>query len=369
MIKRFFAVFGGFAGFLAVLFLATALGGYAWARSYLFRPMNSADQSLVTFEVPKGANLESVSRRLFEHGYTNAWWSVYLIGKVQTMSKPEKPIKLIRGEYLISKSFTPRRLFDVITSGQVVTYEFMVPEGKNIREITEIVTKTGLVSAEDFKAALSDDDLMTQLELPFGTINFEGYLFPDTYRFSKPIEASEIVRAMVENGRARLDKDLPDWRTRAVRLKLSQHQLLTLASIIEKEAQIPSEREVISSVYHNRLRLGMRLQSDPTVIYGIENFNGNLTKDDLQRPSPYNTYVNVGLPPTPIANPGTASIAAALFPADTDFIYFVARGDGSHVFSATYKDHREAVRRYQLNAADTAGAAPAQNTPSPAPAG
>jgi len=177
------------------------------------------------------------------------------------------------------------------------------------------------------------------------TDTFEGYLFPDTYYFPKEAGVEKIISTMVERFRAVF---VPEWRERAIQLGFTVNQIVTLASIIEKETGTPFERALISSVFHNRLKKKMRLESDPTVIYGIKDFNGNLTRKDLKTVTPYNTYQIRGLPAGPIANPGRASLEAALYPEDTSFIYFVAKKDSTHHFSTNLKDHNRAVRKYQL---------------------
>ncbi|NJL58931.1 MAG: endolytic transglycosylase MltG [Desulfobacteraceae bacterium] len=169
--------------------------------------------------------------------------------------------------------------------------------------------------------------------------------FADTYYFPKGVNAQMILSAMVNRS---LMVFRSEWKQRAKDMNLSVHQVLTLASVIEKETGLASERPIISSVFHNRLKIGMRLDSDPTVIYGIENFNGNITRKNLETPTPYNTYKIYGLPPGPIASPGASAIEAALYPSDTDFLYFVAKGDGSHQFSKSLEEHRQAVKKYQL---------------------
>jgi UPF0755 protein len=174
---------------------------------------------------------------------------------------------------------------------------------------------------------------------------FEGYLFPDTYLFPKDTTSEEIISTMVKRFRSVFK---PEWKNRAEALGFSIHQVVTLASIVEKETGVASERPVISSVFHNRLKRKMRLESDPTVIYGIKDFDGNITKKHLAEPTPYNTYVIRGLPPGPIANAGVGAFEAVLFPADTKFLYFVSKKDTTHQFSTNIKDHNRAVRKYQL---------------------
>jgi UPF0755 protein len=183
-------------------------------------------------------------------------------------------------------------------------------------------------------------------ELGIAGTSLEGYLFPDTYQFPRNTSAKKIVVAMNDQLQKRW---LPEWDDRLKQLSMTKHQALTLASIIEKESGGVAEQPVISSVFHNRLKKGMKLQADPTVIYGIPNFNGNITKEDLQTPTPYNTYVITGLPPGPIANPGVSAIKAALYPVTTNYLYFVANGQGGHIFSETLDDHNELVNAYQKN--------------------
>ena len=174
--------------------------------------------------------------------------------------------------------------------------------------------------------------------------SLEGYLFPNTYYIHRGMQEREIIRKMVGEFWKIMT---PELQQEIKQKKFSIHEIITLASIIEKEAQVAEERELISAVYNNRLKIKMKLDSDPTVIYGLKNFNGNLTKVDLQKDTPYNTYKRRGLPPGPIANPGKSSILAAIRPADVKYLYFVARNDGTHKFSTTYKEHQRAVREYQ----------------------
>jgi len=176
-------------------------------------------------------------------------------------------------------------------------------------------------------------------------MTFEGYLFPDTYFFPRDVTIEGIISTMVKRFWSVF---VPEWQARAKDLGLSVHQTVTLASIIEKETGAAFERPIISSVFHNRLKKKMRLESDPTVIYGIKNFDGNLTKKHLTTRTPYNTYKIRGLPIGPIANPGSASLEAALYPDDTKYIYFVSRKDRTHQFSMNLKQHNRAVRKYQL---------------------
>jgi len=208
--------------------------------------------------------------------------------------------------------------------------------------VAHIVARHLALNEDRFLSLLQDPALIRSLGLRVPSL--EGYLLPETYAFPKSATEEQVIRKMVHDMLAFFDEKK---KQRAAALGMTLHQVLILASIIEKEAGVPEERPLISSVYHNRLKRGMRLQSDPTVIYGLRHFDGNLRRRDLQRESPYNTYLHRGLPPTPIANPGKGSILAALFPAKTPYLYFVSRNDRTHAFSITLAEHERAVNRYQ----------------------
>lgn len=253
----------------------------------------------------------------------------------------DKDIKA--GEYVLSADMSPADIFRTLVGGKVQQYRLTVPEGYTIGQIAAAVEASELGTQAAFFNALSDADLLDRLGVQAPT--FEGYLFPDTYYFPRGVSPGKIISTMV-NRFWRVYT--PAWKDQTAQLGFSVHQVVTLASIIEKETGAPIERPLISSVFHNRFKKKMRLESDPTVIYGIKDFNGNLTRKDLTTPTPYNTYTRRGLPPGPIANPGRDSIKAVLSPADTDFLYFVAKGDGTHQFSSNIRDHNRAVRKYQL---------------------
>jgi UPF0755 protein len=237
----------------------------------------------------------------------------------------------------------PRQIMEIMVRGEVKLYKLTVPEGYNLHQIAELVEAAGLGSKYDFSNAATDATLARKYGLEAST--FEGYLFPDTYFFPKNVDVEKIISSMVGRFRSVFT---PKWEARAGSLGFTVHQIVTLASIIEKETGSPFERPIISSVFHNRLKKNMRLESDPTVIYGIQNFDGNLTRKHLLTRTPYNTYTIRGLPVGPIANPGRLSLEAALYPEKTSFIYFVSKKDSTHHFSSTLKQHNLAVRKYQL---------------------
>lgn len=256
----------------------------------------------------------------------------------------KKQNQILAGEYEISPSMIPVDILKQVTSGKTVLHPITIPEGYRITEITDLLAKNGLVDREEFIRLTQDPELIRTLDLPGDSL--EGYLFPETYHFNKFTDALKIVRIMVKTFKEQAL--LPEYLERAKTLNYSFHEIVTLSSLIEKETGKDEERKIISSVFHNRLKKRMRLQTDPSVIYAIKNFDGNLRKKDLSIDSPYNTYKNFGLPPGPIANPGLQSILAALYPDDTNYLYFVSKQNGSHQFSSNLIDHNQAVKKYQL---------------------
>jgi len=239
-----------------------------------------------------------------------------------------------------------RDVLGKIARGEVFTIAITFPEGLTIAEMSKIFEGHGFGSAASFVAAAHDPALAKSFDP--GARDLEGYIFPDTYTVPRRTDANVLVHQMVE----RFEKVVtPDMRQAAADRGVTVRQLVTLASIVEKETAQPAERPEIAAVYSNRLKIGMPLQCDPTVIYALERvgkFDGNLRRDDLAFDSPYNTYRYPGLPPGPIAAPGKASLEAAAHPADADYLYFVSRNDGSHAFARTLDEHNRNVQRYQV---------------------
>jgi UPF0755 protein len=251
--------------------------------------------------------------------------------------------QLKAGEYELTGRMSPRQILETFKSGKVRLYRLTIPEGYHLRQIAATVAAAGFGPAADFYRLATDPQMARDAGLEADSL--EGYLFPDTYHFPRGHDQRAIIKAMLR----RFQEVMTDeWQARAREIGLTLHEVVTLASIIEKETGDPAERPLISSVFHNRLHKGMRLETDPTVIYGIADFNGNLTRKDLRTPTPYNTYLIKGLPPGPIASPGQAALEAALYPAETDYLFFVSRRDRTHQFSTNWKDHDRAVHKYQL---------------------
>lgn len=289
-------------------------------------------------EIPPGEGLHATARRLSDGGIIDSPFRFTLLARLRGDDK-----RIKAGEYLLSAAMPPDRILETTVSGRVYLHRVTVPEGYTLRQIAANIARAGLASEKAFLAAAADAASVKSHGI--AADSFEGYLFPDTYAFPKGVPPGKIVDTMLDRFN-RIFK--APWRERAKALGFSVHEIVTLASIIEKETGAADERPLISSVFHNRLKRGMRLDSDPTVIYGIENFDGNLTRRHLKSPQPYNTYYIKGLPPGPIANPGLKAIEAALYPAETDYLYFVARKDKTHEFSTNVADHNRAVRKYQL---------------------
>ena len=258
--------------------------------------------------------------------------------------------RLHYGEYAFP---TPPSAFEAwrrLVRGDVIKYEVTVRPGENLYDVAEQLKGKNLVTAEAFLATAASPANLRRLGIPGESA--EGYLFPDSYIFVKPVTPEEILEFMVRQFRRKVP---PDTETRAREAGFSLHQVVTIASIIEKETGIEDEKPIVSAVIRRRLALGMPLQMDPTVIYGVKRFDGTVTGKDLRTAGPYNTYLNRGLPPGPIANPGLAAISAALNPSNSEYLFFVSRNDGSHVFSRTLSEHNRAVEQFRRAAREEDG--------------
>lgn len=321
-------------GFLIILaFVYTAYDVTRYAHSPA-----SAHAPQKTVLVPPGQGLAATTRQLTHAGIIEKPQYFKIFSRLNGHDK-----KIKAGEYHLSAAMTPAQVLDTLISGKVVLHRLTIPEGATFRQIAAIVARAGFDTEAVFVEAARDAGRVCHLA-PEAT-SLEGYLFPDTYFFPRGTTAGDIAAAMTRRFQSMF---IPEWHERAAQLKLSVHQVVTLASIIEKETGASGERSIISSVFHNRLKKKMRLESDPTVIYGIPNFDGNITRKHLKALTPYNTYRIRGLPPGPIANPGREALHAALYPEQTEYLYFVSKKNNTHHFSTNFKDHNRAVRKYQL---------------------
>ena len=291
----------------------------------------------VEVRVEQGEPFAAVVRKLREQRVVANETLVFLWARVTGSEK-----KIQRGLYRFDLPLSPREVLKRLVTGQGIFHRVTIPEGLTLTEVSDLLANMQVVNRERFLAEAVNPELLARLGLEEKSV--EGYLFPSTYQFIPETPEREIITAMVQQFR-KAASPLFDRSTSGG--PLTPHDIVTLASIIEKETGIDAERPLVSAVFHNRLKLKMPLQSDPTVIYGLKNFDGKLTRKDLRDPTPYNTYVIAGLPPGPICNPGLASIKAALEPADVPFLYFVSKNDGTHLFSENLDAHTRGVKTYQ----------------------
>lgn len=298
-------------------------------------PRGSWEGKLVL--IPKGSSLPEVARILREDGilpHPLAFRALVLL----TFSGR----RLHYGEYAFPTPPSAYEAWRRLVRGDVIKYEVTVHPGANLYDVAELLEEKKLATAKEFLATAASPAILRRLEIPGESA--EGYLFPDSYVFVKPVTTEEILEFMVRQFRRKVP---PDAEKRAREAGFSLHQVVTIASIIEKETGVEEEKPIVSAVIRRRLALGMPLQMDPTVIYGVKRFDGTVTGKDLRTAGPYNTYLNRGLPPGPIANPGLTAIAAALNPSNSEYLYFVSRNDGSHTFSRTLSEHNRAVEQFR----------------------
>ena len=285
--------------------------------------------------VPSGASMRLAADSLEAAGVIG---SAKLFSVYAKVTGRDRNIKA--GTYILDRGASWNAIVNALVAGKGIVLTLTIPEGWDLKTIIPTISRVMKVPAAALDSASRNAALIRQLKVPVPTL--EGYLFPETYLLPESSTALPIVRRLVAEFERRWK---PEWNGQLEKLGMSRHQVITLASIIEKEARVATERPTISAVYHNRLKIGMMLQADPTVLYALGRHENRVLYRHLEVQSPYNTYRNVGLPPGPIASPGSASIEAALFPADVPFLYFVAHPDGHHEFTSTVREHNEMVRR------------------------
>lgn len=324
---------------LALVALTAAVAVWIAADMNRFSHQPAGDDAAPhVIEVAPGETFTTLSAKLKHQGIVTSDTRFKWLARAKGQDR-----QLKAGEYVLTATMTPNDVLDVLVTGKVKLRRLTIPEGYSVDQIAIEVEHQGFGDAAEVRRLAKDPALLDMVNIQGPSL--EGYLFPDTYFFPKGASVRTILETMLRKFN---DTFTDQWRQRAEELNFSRHQIVTLASIIEKETGAPSERPIISSVFHNRLKKRMRLESDPTVIYGIENFDGNITRRHLSTKTPYNTYVIRGLPPGPIANPGRAALEAALYPDQTNYLFFVAKKNGTHFFSSTIEEHNQAVRKYQL---------------------
>ena len=327
----------GFIRALFYLFLIVFTAIVSVAGYYAYTALKHKNPDTVLVKIPKGSSVRDIAARLKEE---NVIKDPYVFEAYLRVS--EESGKLKAGEYEFEAGLGFDEIVVKMIEGRVKIYQFTVPEGYSIPGVCKILVEKKLM---DEKTCHDKSRSVALLKDLAGAATLEGYLFPETYTYDSESTPAGVFKAMVDMFYAKAGAE----RVKKAKDKgMTLHELVTLASVIEKETGQASERPLIAGVFLNRLKIGMPLQSDPTTIYGLPHFNGNLTRRDLETDTPYNTYTRKGLPGGPICNPGLAALDAVLTPSPTKALYFVAKGDGSHYFSTTLGEHNQAVRYYQL---------------------
>lgn len=328
-----------FFSFILIVIVAGSMYYY----NLSLKPVKAEEGNIITVTIPSGANSNKIGAILEEKHLIRNKTMFKLYSKINGLDSKYKA-----GTYDISSSMDVKAISEILRNGKgfAETVKFTIPEGYEVRMIIDRLVELGLGEREKY------EDLMKKADFDYSFIKpikreegkLEGYLFPDTYEVYKSSDEKEIIKKML----SRFDTIFNDeYKKRAEELKMSIDEVITLASIIEREAKLEKDRKIISSVFHNRLKNKMLLQSCATIQYILKERKEVLLYKDLEVKSPYNTYKNPGLPPGPIASPGLKSIEAALYPDDTDYLYFFALNDGSHVFSKTFKEHIQAQNKYK----------------------
>jgi UPF0755 protein len=325
---------------LAILFFLVFFFSIYW---FLFKPPSETSLTKVLM-VKKGMPLKKISMMLEQEGIIR---NADIFVGIATLLGKKTGIKA--GEYEFHPRMRPLEVLDTLIKGQVKRHLVTIAEGYTLFQIAQLLDDLRIVDKKAFLQKASSPAFIFSLGLSHLAtcktgMTLEGFLFPNTYHLVKEMTPEEVIQMMVHQFKKVFG---PEEVARAIQLGITPREVVILASMIEKEASLSEEKPLVSAVFHNRLRNRIPLQSDPTVIYGIKNFNGNLTKADLQRPTPYNTYLIPGLPPAPICNPGKDSIVTALYPSPVSYIYFVSKNDGSHYFSSNIEEHNRAVWKYQ----------------------
>lgn len=337
--KRKSGLWAAAAAALMLMLLGVA-GGSAYLAWELSRPLEPG-AAAVEFKIERGKSLAAVAAELKERGLLRHVWTFRLLHRLAADRATVQA-----GVFEVSAADSPAELFDRLRFGQPVLRRVTLPEGLTLVEISRLIEAQtgGLIRAQEALALMRDPEFARGLGVPQD--HLEGYLLPETYSFPDETDARKMLGVMVQSHFRALP---PDWRQKEAALGLDHHQLVTLASLVEAETPLDEEKPLVAEVFYQRHKKGMRLQCDPTAVYGVEGFRPPITKKDLERRHPYNTYLYAGLPPGPINSPGRLALLAALAPASRGYLYFVARGDGSrgHFFSRTLGEHNQAVAVYR----------------------
>lgn len=310
----------------------------AYVLMQLFVPSNIGSGIQLEVEIPQGATYKQAINILYRNNLIRDKNLFIVLGKLTGLDR-----KIKYGYYSFLGKMSPFQVFKRLREGKIIEYDVTIVEGDSLLEIGRKLAEFRIASSDEFNRLTRDKSFLYTLDI--NAPSLEGYLYPQTYRVPKGMKPRTVLKLMVEKLREEFSEDM---QMRAKKMKWSEKNILTLASIIEKEAVTDKERPLISAVYHNRIKKGMPLQADPTAIYGVKSSRHKITRKDLKKKTDYNTYVIKGLPPGPIACPGIKSIKAALYPANVPYLYFVSQRDGTHYFSKTMSEHNAAVRRIRL---------------------
>ncbi len=323
---------------VALILVAASLIWAGYFVYYISAPVGREAGEIIV-EIPKGSSFRTANEILVEASLVKHPTLFHLLAVITRATR-----NLQAGEYEFDRLMTPRGILGKMVRGEYRFFLVTIPEDFTAREIARLLASFGLVKEDVFLSLVNDGKFVKSLGINGPAA--EGFLFPDTYKLDRTMGASEIIRIMVN----RFWKSVsPKMLAQAERLGFSAVEWVTLASIIGKESGYSTEKPLVAAVFHNRLKKGMKLQSDPTAVYNVAGFSGKIKRRHLKNNTPHNTYLIEALPPTPIGNPGLDSLVAALFPAPVDYLYFVSKRDGTHHFSANLRDHNKAVFKYQIN--------------------
>lgn len=325
-------------GMVSTLFLITVVAFWAVFGFWLFLRLPGSPQAKpVLVDIAAGMNAMAISDRLHAEGVVSDPQAFYWLCRYRSAAN-----RIQAGEYAFAAPLTPDRVLNKLVQGKVVLHPVTLPEGSTVRDVASLLGRAGLADEAEVASLARDRAFIQTLGLDHPSL--EGYLFPETYHYPRNQGARTILRSMVQQFRDRFSEEMI---RRAGERKLSVHEVVILASMVEKEAAVDDERPLIAAVFLNRVHRGMPLQSDPTAVYDLEGFSGPVLASHLKRQSPYNTYLIKGLPIGPICNPGIRSLEAVLYPAGVPYLYFVSNLDGTHRFSTTLSEHQDAVSQYR----------------------
>lgn len=345
MLRDFFKTIGGFSVYLLAFFIPAVLL-VLWAQHNYFAALDTDSSERISFIVQDDWTLAQLSQALEDKGIIRNADSLTFMSKYKLSEEERESIQIPPGEYELSPSMKPAQIFSKLLKGDVLLYQVRIPPGQTIDQVATLLAQSGLVSSEEANAAIRNRNLMATLGVP--SYIPEGFFIEGAYEVTKPSKATELIASLLEQAEERMETLVPNWRNRSKTLGFQPYEILKIASIIEKEAEIDEEKRVISSLFHNRIRIGLPLQSDAALLYDKPALAvQGITDEARKEAGPYNTFTSTDLPLTPICSPGVASIEAALTPLDTDFLYMVAKGDGTHDFSMRLSEHLKKIREYR----------------------